>query len=185
MLLTGSICDEFGNYSLPKDPPPPPPCPSPAHDDWMPYKNHVEFETAKFLYCKAQMSAGNIDTLTNLWAAMLLPHANFPPFANHSNLYETIDSTPVRDVLWQSFSSTYNSKQPANGDVPDWMLAKHDIWFHDPHILVKNMLANPDHKGQVDYAPIQEFNNDGSHRYQSFMSGDWAWEQAACIHVFS
>jgi hypothetical protein len=107
-LLAGSVCDEFGNYSLPKDAPPP--CPSLAHDDWMPYKNHVEFETAEFLYCKTQMSADNIDTLTNLWAVMLLPHADSPPFANHSDLYETIDSMRVGDVPWQSFSLTYDGK---------------------------------------------------------------------------
>ena len=91
-LLTESVCDEFGNYSLPKDAPPPPPCPTPTHDDWTPYKNRVEFETAEFLYCKTQMSTDNIDTLTNLWAATLLLHDDFPPFANHSDLYETIDS---------------------------------------------------------------------------------------------
>jgi hypothetical protein len=63
--LAGSICDEFGNYSLPKDAPPPP-CPSLACNDWMPYKNRVEFEMAEFLYCKTQMFTDNIDTLTNL-----------------------------------------------------------------------------------------------------------------------
>jgi hypothetical protein len=67
--------------------------------------------------------------------------------------------------------------------VLDWMLTKHDIWFCDPHVLIKNMLANPDYKGQIDYTPIQEFNNSGSCQYQNFMSGDWAWEQAARIHV--
>jgi len=185
-LLTGRVCDEFGNYSIPKDappPPPPPPRPSPAHDDWTPYTNRVEFETAEFLYCKTQMSADNIDALTNLWAATLLPHADSPPFANHSDLYETIDSTPVGDVLWQSFSITYDGKRPANGDMPDWMLAEHEVWFRDPHILVKNMLANPDYKAQIDYAPVQEFNDGGSRRYQNFMSGDWAWEQAVRIHI--
>jgi hypothetical protein len=109
ILLAGSICDEFSNYSLPKDAPPPL-CPSLARDDWTPYKNHVEFEMAGFLYCKTQMSTDNIDTLTNLWAVMLLLHADSPPFANHSDLYETIDSTPVGDVPWQSFSLTYDGK---------------------------------------------------------------------------
>jgi len=47
------------------------------------------------------------------------------------------------------------------------MLAKHDIWFCDPHVLVKNMLANPNYKGQVDYAPVQEFDDGGSHQYQN------------------
>jgi hypothetical protein len=58
---------------------------------------------------------------------------------------------------------TYDGKQPANGEVPEWMLSEHDVWFHDPHILIKNMLANLDYKDQVDYAPIQEFDDTGSH----------------------
>jgi len=55
------------------------------------------------------MSAKNINTLLDLWAATLLKHHDSPPFANHSDLYETIDSTPLGSVLWQSFSLTYNS----------------------------------------------------------------------------
>jgi len=56
------------------------------------------------------MSTDNIDTLTNLWAATLLPRDDSPPFSNHSDLYETIDSMPVGDVPWQSFSLTYDGK---------------------------------------------------------------------------
>ena len=49
-----------------------------------------------------------------------------------------------------------------NGEVPDWMLAEYEVWFRDPHVLVKNMLANPDYKGQINYAPLQEFYDSGS-----------------------
>jgi hypothetical protein len=87
--------------------------------------------------------------------------------------------------LLQIWSTTATQLDLQRLDVPDWMLAKHDVWFRDPHVLIKNMLANPDYKGQVDYAPVQEFNEGGSRRYQNFMSGDWAWEQAARIHVLS
>ncbi|KAI0244992.1 hypothetical protein BJV78DRAFT_1159298 [Lactifluus subvellereus] len=48
-------------------------------------------------------------------------------------------------------------------------------------MLVKDILANPDYKGQIDYAPVQEFEGSGHRRYRNFMSGDWAWEQADMI----
>jgi hypothetical protein len=52
------------------------------------------------------MSAKNINMLLDHWAATLLKHHDSPPFANHSDLYETIDSTPMGGVPWQSFSLT-------------------------------------------------------------------------------
>jgi hypothetical protein len=56
------------------------------------------------------MSAWIIDMLLNLWAATLLKHDDTPSFANHSDLYNTIDSTPLDDVSWQSFSLNYNGE---------------------------------------------------------------------------
>jgi hypothetical protein len=79
----------------------------------MPYQNWVEFEMAEFLYCQAQMSASNINTLLDLWAMTLLKYNDAPPFANHSDLYNTIDLTPLGDIPWQHFSLQYN------GEVPD------------------------------------------------------------------
>ncbi|KAI0245225.1 hypothetical protein BJV78DRAFT_1277481 [Lactifluus subvellereus] len=126
------------------------------------------------------MSAKNIDTLLDLWAATLLEHNDSPPFANHSDLYETIDSTPLGGIPWQSFSLTFTGELP-EGEVPEWMCSKYEVWFRDPLMLVKDILANPDYKGQIDYAPVQEFEGSGHRRYWNFMSGDWAWEQADMI----
>ena len=53
------------------------------------------------------MSAKNIDMLLELWAMTLLRFDCLPPFANHSDLYKTIDLTPLGGVPWQSFSLTY------------------------------------------------------------------------------
>jgi hypothetical protein len=128
------------------------------------------------------MSAKNINTLLDLWAATLLKHHDSPPFTNHSDLYETIDSTPLGGVPWQSFSLTYNGKLP-DGEVPEWMHSEYDVWYHDPHLLVKEMLANLDFEDHIDYAPVQEFDSNGNRQYQNFMSGDWASAQAVCIQV--
>ena len=42
--------------------------------DWSPYNNRVEFELADFLFQQNQMSAGDINSLLNIWAATLAPH---------------------------------------------------------------------------------------------------------------
>ena len=66
------------------------------------------------------MSAGDIDTLLNLWGASAVSNGGSAPFQNHKHLYDTIDATPLGDVPWQSFSLHYNGKQP-EGEVPSWM----------------------------------------------------------------
>ncbi|KIJ05035.1 hypothetical protein PAXINDRAFT_21688 [Paxillus involutus ATCC 200175] len=54
-----------------------------------------------------------------------------------------------------------------------------DVWYRDPHEVVKNMLANADYKDEMDYAPFREFSSEGDEQqWQDFMSGSWAWSQA-------
>src|SRR5271156_4579388 len=136
--VPGQPCDEQGNYLLPNAPPPLPQH-GPAPDDWTPYRNRVEFETAEFLYCRTQMSASNIDTLLDLWASSLLNHNDTPPFANHSDLYNTIDSTPIGDIPWQNFSLKYN-EELSDDAVPQWVTEEYEVWFRDPHLIIKNMI---------------------------------------------
>jgi hypothetical protein len=175
----GRICDEQGN-DIPLDTRPPP-CPSgrgPA--DWTPYTDRVEFEVTDFLYRRNQMSGGDIDFIFSLWAASLAPHSDTPPFANHIDMYDAIDSTPLGDVPWQSFSSQYNGTLPEGDVPPEWMTSKYDVWFRDPRLLIHNIISNPDFKDEFDYAPVQEYSN-GAHRFQDFMSGDWCWKQAVSV----
>jgi hypothetical protein len=163
----------------------PSPPPSKSHDDWTPYQNRIEFETAEFLYTRNQMSAGNINILLDLWAATLLKHNNKPPFADCCNLYKTIDSTPVGDVKWQSFKVQYMGEKLAH-NVPPWMTESHDVWYRDPHEVIRNMLANPDYATEMDYRPYREFStNNNERQWQDFMSGDWAWTQAVCYLTLS
>jgi hypothetical protein len=129
------------------------------------------------------MSAGDINCMLNLWAASLAIHNDEPPFSNTTDLYRTIDSTPLGDVAWESFSLQYNGVQPAEG-VPSWMQAEYDVWFRDPHTLVHNLLSNPDFKSDFDYMPFQEKTTDGVHRFQDFMSAIWAWHQAVNSFYF-
>jgi hypothetical protein len=48
------------------------------------------------------------------------------------------------------------------------------------------LLSNLDFRSNFDYAPFQECTTDGTHHFQDFMSGNWAWTQAVshCHHLF-
>ncbi|KAG0700037.1 hypothetical protein DFH29DRAFT_983264 [Suillus ampliporus] len=141
--------------------------------NWTPYQSQVAFETAEFLFMRNQMSAGQMDTLLDLWAATLIKHDDSPPFVSHRDLYDTIDATPLGDVAWESFSMSFNRVKPAE-NVPPWMDATHDVWFHDPHLLIHNMLANPDFDGEIEYTPYWDYNSNNKHC-------NWAWNQADII----
>jgi Plavaka transposase len=187
--FTGKPCDEHGNF-LPPDAPPPPQDTNRSPDDWTPYNSRLEFEFADFIFRTNEMPAMQINTLLDLWAASMLKHGDTPPFANFQDLHNTIDSTPLGDVPWQSFKTRYQDEKPQQ-NIPLWMDAGFDVWFRDPCAVIQNMLANPDFNGEIDYAPLREFKANGDRRYQNLMSGDWAWEQAVffsfslCLHLFN
>ncbi|KAG1876889.1 hypothetical protein C8R48DRAFT_745427 [Suillus tomentosus] len=121
--LTGLKCDANGAF-IDQDAPPPPHMDA-LPTDWTPYDNRAEFETAEFLFTCNQMSAKQIDTLLNLWAATLIKHNDAPPFANHRDMYATIDATPLGDTPWKSFTLCYNGAKPEQ-DVPLWMDGQYD-----------------------------------------------------------
>jgi len=84
----------------------PPSRPTHENCDWYLYDNRAEFEFADFLYREDQMSAGKINKLSHILAA-LYPD-DLPTFADNKDLYNTIDAMEVGDVPWDSFTVTYN-----------------------------------------------------------------------------
>ncbi|KAH9856101.1 hypothetical protein C2E23DRAFT_722466 [Lenzites betulinus] len=95
-------------------------------------------------------------------------------------MYRTIDSTPLGEVRWECFTMQYPQDaipKPIDS-APSWMTSEHEVWYRDVHAIVKSMLANPDFKLNIDYAPLREYYSDGSRCLKDFMSGDWAWKQA-------
>lgn len=125
------------------------------------------------------MSAPDIDFLLGLWAASLAPHGANPPFRNHRELYDIIDSIEAGNVpLWKSFKLYYTGERP-DSDIPSWMEGEYDICYRDPRQLIHNLISNPDFDGEFDYVPFHEY-VDEKHRFKDFMSGDWAWKQAVC-----
>jgi Plavaka transposase len=176
-FIVGRICDKNGN-DIPPDTPPPPRDSNGGPNDWTPYNNRIGFELADFLYRVNQMSAGAINFILAILAACLAPHGAEPPFLSTNHMYKTIDSTPLGDVAWETFSFQYTGARPPGGNIPSWMNTTHDIWFRDPRALVHNMISNPDFDSGFHYAPFQEYDVHGAHRFSDLMSGNWAWKQA-------
>ncbi|KAG2365854.1 hypothetical protein BDR07DRAFT_1449623 [Suillus spraguei] len=174
----GLKCDANGAF-IDQDAPPPPHTDAPP-TNWTPYDNRVEFETAEFLFTRNQMSARQIDTLLDLWAATLIKHNDTPPFANHRDMYATIDATPLGDTPWKSFTLCYNGAKPEQ-DVPPWMDGQYDVWYRDPLEMTRGILANCDFDGGIEYSPYRDYTTEDKRYWKNFMSGDWAWNQADVI----
>ncbi|KAG2159113.1 uncharacterized protein EDB93DRAFT_1283956 [Suillus bovinus] len=148
--ITGRPCDVNGVFLPPGTPPPPPE--NLATNDWTPFRNHTEFETAEFLYKHNQMPAGQIDRLLDLWASTLTKHNDSPPFADHRDLYHVIDTL---------------------------MDGEYEVWFRDPREVARNVLANSTYTKEIDYCLYREHSTEGDKcQWKDFMSGDWVWDQA-------
>ena len=146
--------------------------------DFDPFQSRAEFEFAEFLYSEEEMSAGKIDKLMNLLAA-LYPNQS-PPFSDHKDLYSSIDAIKQGDVPWSSFSVQYSGEDlPSMGgaEPPAWKTENYEVWFRNPLQVLENQLGNPDFKNQIDYAP-KCISRNGKRRYENLMSGNWAWNQA-------
>jgi hypothetical protein len=144
----------------------------------------VDFDLADLLYCHVQMSAADINELMQNWVSH--PGAADPPFANHRDLYGTIDATAIGHVPWESFNVSWNgTRDPAN-DIP-WKNQEYTVYFRDPLTVLKLQVTNPDFKFEMDFAPKQVFSgeNRDSREYMDFMSGNWAWEQAVSSILIS
>ncbi len=57
------------------------------------------------------------------------------------------------------------------------------FWFRDPQEVLKVQLSNRDFANEMDFAAKKVFDaKTKQHRYQDFMSGEWAWEQSVRCH---
>lgn len=176
LFVSGQPCDSEGNF-LAEDVPPLPYTDT-SRNDWSPYGNRLEFEMADFLFTKSQSSSREIDFLMDAFTAFGYEFGTTPPFTDHADMYNVIDSTSLGDAPWSSFTAQYAGPLPdGSREVPLWMSTKYDVWCRDPHVVLQNILANPDFKDGIDYSPYREFAS-GKRRYTNLMSGNWAWRQA-------
>ncbi|KIK26893.1 hypothetical protein PISMIDRAFT_94046, partial [Pisolithus microcarpus 441] len=145
---TGHPCDSPGHF-LPTSQSPEP-LTEKQPGDWSPYSSHMEFELANFLFTCSQMSAANINELLSLWNAALSGTHGQPIFRDSTEMYKTIDSTPLGNVKWENFHTSYTGEQLTK-NVPLWMNDIYNIWFQDPKEVVHNILSQPDFLDNVDY----------------------------------
>lgn len=176
--ILGTPCDKNGD-DLPTGIPPPP-RPQKGNDDWAPFTSRVAFELADKLYWRDQASNASVDELFELWSADNLTHGHTAPFIDHNDMFNSIDSIPTGDVSWESFDVSYEGEGNIPEDVPDWMQEKSRVWYRNPHEVVRNLIANPDFKGEFDYAPYCQFRNE-KREWTDLMSANWAWRQAVSI----
>ncbi|KAJ7261170.1 hypothetical protein C8J57DRAFT_1635845 [Mycena rebaudengoi] len=175
-VLDGTPCDKDG-YDLPPNTPPPP-WEERAPDDYSPFEGRAEFEFAEFLYTHEEMAATRVDKLAQLLAALY--EGSDPPFADHKDLYSTIDAIQQGDVPWESFSVKYTGPLPESGEVPAWMTETYEVWYRAPLGIFEKQLANPDFKDEMDWAPKRIFKN-GKRQFTDLFSGNWVWDQAEKI----
>jgi hypothetical protein len=149
---------------------------------WEPYANGVQFKTADFLYRRAEMSAGNIDELLDIWAESTLERGEDPPFQSHDHIYETIDATRHGDVPWKCLVITSNGV--TDDSCPSWQKDEWEVFYRDPDLVIRQMLENPDFDGQMDYAAYVGLDNTGKRYWNDFMSGNFAYRRSVCPFYF-
>jgi hypothetical protein len=127
------------------------------------------------------MSGGNVDELMNILAGY---YEGDSPFADHEDLYSVIDSIEKGTASWESFSISYTGPDPEGVEErPDWMNEKYEVWFRNPDKILTEQLANPEFKGQVDYAPLRAHDAaTGERLYDDMMTGNWCWREAVCYN---
>ncbi|PBK62152.1 hypothetical protein ARMSODRAFT_990497 [Armillaria solidipes] len=176
--LTGMPCDANGVYLVPGTQPSSQPIPNNLFE---PFDNEVQFRLADFLFCKVEMSQGNIDELLELWALSQKDHDTFGPFADHDELYDQIDAIKLGDAPWKCIISEVPSDLPR--DAPSWQRVEYQIWYRDPDTVISNMLANTDFANEFDVAPYVHINAEGKRHWCDFMSGNYAWRHSTQIHA--
>ena len=175
---SGRRCDRHG-VSIPPNTAPEVPT-TKADDDWSPFTSRAGFELAEFMFTDAELSQKKIDKLLELWAATLVPHGDSPPITSHQNLHQQIDTIDLGNVRWENTCLKYKGPLPMTTRPPEWKTTVYDVWYWDPRQVIMNILASPDLKEHIDYAPYQEFYGE-KRQYSNVMSGDWSWRQSVCF----
>lgn len=152
--------------------------------DWWPFSNRAHFEFADYAFHRTQLSAGEIDSLMDIWA-LWNSESGFdlddiqPPYNGANGLYATIDAIEHGDVAWQSFEVHYTGDVPEDEQTtPEWMAKTYEVWFRDPRAILDHQLRDKTFANGIDYAPKKVTDKNGMRVYTDFMSGDWVWNEA-------
>ena len=80
------------------------------------------------------------------------------------------------DAPWKCFKTSLDEE--VDDAAPNWRKQEYEIWYRDPEVVARNMLANPDFDQEIDYAAYVELDANGTRLCSDFMSGAFAWRQS-------
>jgi Plavaka transposase len=127
------------------------------------------------------MSTSNINAILDLWAESMSDLGGNSPMRTHRELHALIDLSTLGDVPWQCMVAS--PSEDDNDDVPDWMCAKYEVWYHNPDTVVSQILANPEFDGQFDLRPYIDLDDHGQRQWSNIMSGNIAWRHSVSSHI--
>lgn len=93
------------------------------------------------------------------------------PFSSYDEMYAT--TIAHGNAPWKCFSTSYSGA--IGRGTPSWQLARYDVWYRDPDVVIANLLSNPEFDTQFDYTPYTETDSTGKRRWSDFMSANFAW----------
>ena len=103
------------------------------------------------------------------------------PFTSYDHMYKCIGATHLGDAPQKCFTVGYAGD--IGPDDPFWKSAEDEVWYHDPKVIMSQMLNNPDFHGQYDYMPYIGLDKTGKCHWSNFPSGYLSWHHS--VHQFS
>ena len=122
------------------------------------------------------MLGGDINILMDIWALDKAKHNDIAPFESVEHMYKVFDATKVGDVPWKCFMTSFDGK--VTETPASWEHNEYQIWYHDPDVVLHNLLDNPDFDGQFDYQPYIEWDKNVKQCWDNMMSGNFAWHHS-------
>jgi len=143
------------------------------------------------------MLQGNINHLLELRVLSLMQRSSLGLFDSYKHIYDAVDAIEEGnfflllvshvslmwnlypgDALWKCFKTSFD--EPIEENAPNWKKQEYDVWYHDPEVVIRNMLANLDFAKEFDPAPYVELDAEGGWQQSDFMSGNFTWHQSVC-----
>ena len=149
-----------------------------------PFEDRLAFEFADFHFCELQSSEASINRGLQIWAVQAAKHGNDDvPWASANDMYTTIDQIQQGDNPWWRVLFHYQGTLPPN--PPKWMTEDFELVTRDIRRLLHEQISCTDFDGHWDYVPYIEFNSAGDRVWTNIMSGEWAFQQAVHVLLFT
>ncbi|KAF8219728.1 hypothetical protein L208DRAFT_1382909 [Tricholoma matsutake] len=113
----------------------------------------------------------NINYLLELWGLSLMKHGDLGLFDTYKQIYETIDANTLGNAPWKCFQAGFYIDLPE--DAPCRKQQSYEVWYHDPDVVITNLLDNPDFNGEFGMTPYVHLDVDGKHHWSDFMSSNY------------